>query len=1533
MKRIAAFGTKSLLGSAGWVVLTAPPVIFASWATSYLHTIGVSLLAPGRGLQLTYQGKSGPVQLEVESYRLDPETQQASMTGVRLRDSKGNIFSLGGLTVLRRPTGAMEVRARDVKGTIIRRANGSFNLEDFFPDSPPSDGPESAFSVSVRNVELFYKDESQPQERALRIGSSSMSAIGRGDTFSVHGPVSLGGVGNTPLVFSVTNGDAYRVEVDLTRANITPLVKGARPFLTVDERQELDRVKLGPTELSGPMVIEGQLGRSGRAFGTLSGTLSEISSDSFGTVKVARGKIGLEGARANLALSGIWQDQSVESNGVLSWESGLATHLSFRVGLARLSQLPPSLRKSIDPTLDAQGIGILGELSFANGASRFAGTITAQRGTLRGQVATNLTADLSYAYPKLVIDRLSATALGSNLTAGGSLDLKSEIVTGFIETPRINLQRLGTQFNVPGLSGFGRAEAVFSGQLASPEVTVASRGEMTIRRPDLPKPIAGSYDLRATGDLNRIVVRSGLLSTDEGTIAITGSVEPRGSLNLSVRASDLRIAAVQPDMDGLGFAVGQITGTSARPLFTGTVETYQLESGDLAIPFARADVSFRDGVLSAEDVVLRTAVSRIEGSAQIDLESKQIAAQFSSPGIQLAELINSPVSGNLAIESATVVGGLDNPSFRALVSTGSISSGAFSLDRSIAFVTGDLKSAIVERALVFLNPTEQKQITTEDRMLFAGAKPAQSSDLPEGAIFFEGSSVFAEEKLQARTVFNRLGLDQLIRADERLAVEGTAGGTGTFMVERGVATGGQFFAELDKVNLNGTAVGSGQFIFRGENSFWAGSGGIGLVGDEVRFLSLEEAVFDAESRRSSARFVASNLRAESLLTAAKPLWEQSGAETQRILGDLRGVFETEFSVSIDGDTIDLSVPQVKLGDLRIGGNPAGEFIVGGLRQRKGIWTLDSARWNLGDGFAEVSGSLDASGNIQATGSGHRIDFSSARFFDTTLTPPLGHLDNLDFSLSGTPESPEARTSFIAKAAPQEGLTVPPSLFFSSVTIKDGLLSTDGFFEAAEFSGTFESKGPLSALAEGSEDVFQFSASTNTKELTDVSALADWLDLSRTYAQVGASLTGSIGRNSFFVRGEGRVLGDRISLAGVETQFLNPLFTFSTDGKELELFGQMGSSAGGRLDLYASANVPTDFSGSMRSLLQQMKFGERSQLTIEKFQIREGDPARNNLVSTVLNTEKPFTMRGTLANPKIDGDLALSGANIDVPEFVFGQESKGPPVVNPEFNIKITTDGTGQVRSGPASLGLRGQTTITGTLEQPVIEGALDLVNGVLNLPSSRIRLDPGGTISVAYRPVGIGESVIEANVNLVGRTGKTIRRPNGNYERYDITVFITGDLLTEGGLNITGVSDPGDLSQSEILAIIGQEDLIRSLGEVARNTQSDALRNTLFQFAIPAVTSGLTEGIATALNFDYLELEFNPFEGPTVAAAISLSRHLTLQGRRRIPVNQFAQEDLFEIKLVYRVPSRDAFLSRSRLTLGQESRSPLRLAIEYSIRF
>ncbi len=132
---------------------------------------------------------------------------------------------------------------------------------------------------------------------------------------------------------------------------------------------------------------------------------------------------------------------------------------------------------------------------------------------------------------------------------------------------------------------------------------------------------------------------------------------------------------------------------------------------------------------------------------------------------------------------------------------------------------------------------------------------------------------------------------------------------------------------------------------------------------------------------------------------------------------------------------------------------------------------------------------------------------------------------------------------------------------------------------------------------------------------------------------------------------------------------------------------------------------------------------------------------------------------------------------------------------------------------------------------------------------------------------------------------------------------------------------------------IGQEDLIRSLSDVARNTQGDALRNTLFQYAIPAVTSGLTEGIANALNFDYLELEFNPFEGPTVAAAISLSRHLTLQGRRRIPVNQFAEEDLYELKLVYRVPSNNAFLSRSRLTLGMDNKSPLRLAIEYSIRF
>lgn len=1533
MKRIASFGTKSLLGSAGWVVLAAPPIIFASWAYSYLHSMGVSLLAPGRGLQLTYQGKVGPVRLEVESYQLDPSTNRASMTGVRLRDSKGNIFTLGRLTVHRKPTGALDVTARDVKGTVVRRANGSFNLEDFFPDSPPSDGPESAFTATVRHIELFYKDESQPANRALRIASSALSVVGRGDTFSLQGPAALGGVGNTDLVVSVTNGADYRIQADLTRANLTPLIGIASPFLSQSEQKALKTVEVGPTALSGLITVEGQLGKTGRVFGNLTGSLSQVSAPEFGAVTVSRAQLGLEGSRAQVNVDGTWQGQPAQTRGIFSWEKGLAANLTFEAGLVNLGQLPLNLRKELDPRIRAEGLRATGQFSLQNETPRVAGNVTVQRASFGDQSATSLNADFTFAHPKLVVSQVTAQTFGSEFTAGGSVDLRAETVSGFVRTPSANLARLANTFNIPGLTGMGRAEAVFSGKLSAPNITFASRGEMAIRREDIPRPISGSYDLRATGDINRIVVKRGLLTTDEGTLAVTGTVEPKGSLNLAVRASDLRIAAFQPELDGLGFAVGQITGPTSDPRFDGTVETYQLERGEFALPFARADVAYRGGKVMATDIQLRTAISQIIGEAQIDLTNETITAQFSSPGVQLAEVTSSPVSGNVTIESASLSGPLDNPRYRALVSSGTISSGAFSVDRSIALVTGDLRTATVERALVFLKSSPDKQITPADRALFAGAKPTQSIDLPEGAVFLEGTGDLENQSLQARTVFNKLGLDQLIRADERLDVQGTAAGTGTFTIANGVATGGEFFAELEQVNLNGTAAGSGQLSFQGENSLWTGNGGIGLVGDEVRFISIEEAVFDAESRRSSARIVASNLRAESILTAAKPLWEQSGADVQRILGDLRGAFETEISVAYDGDSMELTVPQMKLADLRIGGNPAGEITIRGLRQREGDWSLEAARWQIDDGFAEASGVLDESGNLQASGTGHRIGFEWARFFDATLTPPRGHLDNLDFRLTGTAEAPEAQATFVARGIPTEELPVPPSLFFSSVVLKDGLLTTDGFFEAAEFSGSFDGRGPLSAFSEDSEELFQLSASTTTKELTDVSVLEDWLDLSRTNAQLGASFAASLGRDRFVVRGEARVLGDRITLSDAETEFRNPLITFSTDGKDVELFGQMTSSAGGNLDIYASSNVPNDFTAPLRTMLQQMRLSDRSQLTFEKFYIREGDQGRGTLVSTTLNTDKPFTFRGTLANPKITGSLELSGANIDVPQFAFGQESQGPPIVNPEFDVVIKTDGTGQVRSGPASLGLRGQTTIKGTLEQPVVAGELDLVNGVLNLPSSRIRLDPGGTISVAYRPVGIGESVVEANVNLVGRTGKTIRRPNGNYERYDITVFITGDLLTEGGLNISGVSDPGDLSQSEILAIIGQEDLIRSLSDVARNTQGDALRNTLFQYAIPAVTSGLTEGIASALNFDYLELEFNPFEGPTVAAAISLSRHLTLQGRRRIPVNQFAEEDLYELKLVYRVPSNNAFLSRSRLTLGMDNRSPLRLAIEYSIRF
>ena len=175
---------------------------------------------------------------------------------------------------------------------------------------------------------------------------------------------------------------------------------------------------------------------------------------------------------------------------------------------------------------------------------------------------------------------------------------------------------------------------------------------------------------------------------------------------------------------------------------------------------------------------------------------------------------------------------------------------------------------------------------------------------------------------------------------------------------------------------------------------------------------------------------------------------------------------------------------------------------------------------------------------------------------------------------------------------------------------------------------------------------------------------------------------------------------------------------------------------------------------------------------------------------------------------------------------------------------------------------------------------------------------------------------------------------SGQYEPYQITVNIRGNVLDENNLLFTATSDPPDLSQSEIMALIGQRDLIQGLaqGVFGGNGESSKAREAILSIAVPNLSHNLTQGLAEGLRLDYLSVDYNPFDQFVISAGKTIGKGLVLHAAKQLQSTEFGPLR-YELKLVYRLPVADKFFSRVRLGFGTDQSAPWKFSINWTKRF
>jgi hypothetical protein len=330
--------------------------------------------------------------------------------------------------------------------------------------------------------------------------------------------------------------------------------------------------------------------------------------------------------------------------------------------------------------------------------------------------------------------------------------------------------------------------------------------------------------------------------------------------------------------------------------------------------------------------------------------------------------------------------------------------------------------------------------------------------------------------------------------------------------------------------------------------------------------------------------------------------------------------------------------------------------------------------------------------------------------------------------------------------------------------------------------------------------------------------------------------------------------------------------------------------------------------------------------------------------------------GNLLEPVLEGSLDFKGVDVTgrpMPEpeaQPLSQPAKESFPVNPQFkDIRLATVDAVRLRSTSSIGGIRtvgvdtllhAKGALKGSMSNPVLDILMDVESGRISLPTARLLVEPGSKIHYVYSLEPGKGPTAHLDLNIDTRTSIVTRVPglSSTVDRYDVQVKILGDLFDQEHLKFIAQSDSPELTSEMILKhLIRLSDLTtptRTPGTARREQQ---IGERVLGFALPLLVSPLFEGIGSMLGFDYIGIDSDPVDGLVLVFAKSLAKGLTLQGFKTFPLIYRSSHlvdsgDRGEIKLSYRLPVRNSFLSRAVIGVSIDQSRSWKISLEYGVR-
>lgn len=1442
----------------------------------------------------------GPVRLVADRLSYDIVRRSVVAHGAALYAPSGERIASAGWINLKAPLEndpTYHIVAGDVEALLERTQDGKWKHFDLLPE-PKEEKQETPVDLTIESAQIGFLDRTASQPKMVRLAGKDIKVNGSGKRWIAKCAIDIAGYGSVNGLVRIAPEVGIGFNLTASGLNAGSLMKAVEGSLEARKIAELKTYRADSAIFTGS--LQGHISPKNAVAFDARGKIDSTSLNLGGRRIERLSFVGSANEKGlNGTVEGDLQGNQARFDGEVGWSDGIQVEGAVNARSLGTKTIPKWAVEYLPRELKLGQSQFSGWFSLdRKGEAGIDGTIRAEEAQWSDEKLKNVYANLHIDPRQVLLSNLKGQWMGSPTEGDICVNLAQSELTGALSVKYLDLKPASKRIGGPNLTGYANVKTMLSGKLGQPVIDIRTNATASTSIYGSPRLFLGNIEFAGSYSGGKLSIQRFAATGRNGVFVAKGLIDiDTTRMDLKLDGNGVKLAEFSPEIKGTGLFRLEITGTPSKPVATGRAEIIGADVMGYSIPFAGGTVRWDANGVMVRDLIAVKGATTAKGYVSWNSRDLQLDGEVSITDVILSDWLGDGVSGSLGVRRASLRGTIESPIISARGSGKNIVVSGVRVDDA-SFNVHVLRHSLIVN--------EVKLATGQGLADIAGY-----IDLSGSIGYLSGSA-------------RNLPLDRLFPA-----MPGSLSLTGSLSSDYSAIFNGTSLSSMQTegsvkdVTVNGTLIGSGDLSAKDLGGLWSASLTIGQI---ERYIELSVPYYDQYENIARGSLTALNLDLATLHDAFKRYLPKNNPKLAEILDSAKGDVGLLANISSDQGKLNIDVSSATIENLSMNEQDLGKISLSASRNER-IWNIRDLTWQKEDQKATLHGTVDEIGDMKLDGDIYNVRNQLLTSIVPEMPRLTGSVDLLSFSASGPTSNPTIQASLkasnigLANDSVKAEDLITTDVNVNNLLVQDGSIEADGWMFYKGIRGEFKAKVPFRypfEVPEQEQIEGSLTLATNQLEafIKYVPSIA-----STTTGQItgGLTLSGTIAKPE--LNGDIKVEAPVVAVRDVDTSLKNVNAGIKLRSNEVTLSLAAQADKGGSIE--ASSSVKgldlADLTANPSKFLSLPISGYAS---IKALDIHHN---ANKYGSIALVADGKINVSGTVRNPVISSDsIALKDVNGVAPTEFTQQPESDRPEINPQFNIKFDVLPGAKAKASNAEVVVYGSGTLAGTMYRPEVQSNFTLTKGSLKLPNARVQLHEGGSMRFGYRIDQEGLGQARMDVDLHGSTNVTAVRYGDTVDRYSIELQMRGNILETGKLQITAQSDPPDLSQDRIMNILGQGDFFQGL---AQGNQS-----AIASFALPTFLDPVTSVLAKNFGLEYLMVEYDMQKRTTLTAARTLGGGFTLMGRRQISPSTFGEE-LYEIKLNYRLPFNNSTLRSFMLSLGADQDRPWKFSIEYGRRF